>query len=223
MTCDHLIWPLQIKNSENFKKEKKMKVNNSSHRLINATADFILFFILALCMLGIFDQPVQAASKVRIIEGDEWHYFKGKTKPPRRWNHIGFDHSHWHKGPTGLGYGRPNLRTVLGDMQGNYLSVYARREFTIAKPAAVTGINLSVVCDGPFIAHINGIEVIRTNTIQMSTPGQAIGSPLAEQLDISGFAHELLPGSNVLTIECNNDDIDSNDFYFIPFFEVLGK
>lgn len=108
-------------------------------------------------------------------------------------------------------------------MRGNYLTFYARKDFIIDNPAAVTKMILSLVCDGPFIAYLNGIEVFRTNTVQISDTGQSIGRPVLEPIDISGFAHELLPGGNVLAIQCDNDDIASGDYSFIPLFEVFGK
>ena len=67
---------------------------------------------------------------------------------------------------------------------------------------------LSVVCDGPFIAYINGIEIARSN------------KRITEPIDLSGFAHELLPGKNILAIECSNNDIRSERFYFMPEMEI---
>ncbi len=46
---------------------------------------------------------------------------------------------------------------------------------------------------------------------------------MTEQLDISGFAHELFPGTNVLGIQGFNDDIDSSNFSFIPLFKIVEE
>lgn len=181
-----------------------------------------IYFVLTLSCLLICQMSIQVAcaqddietitSDVRITHGEQWRYFKGVEKPPRYWAQSGYDASSWSYGMTGLGYGSSLIKTSLNDMKGNYATIYARHEFLIKNIYIVTGMSLSVVCDGPFKAYINGVEVISNN---------AINNFSAEELDISGFIHELLPGMNVLAIECTNDDIKSNDFTFIPYFDVF--
>ena len=185
-----------------FNEGGKMKVNNTALNLF-------LSFVFVVFMIGAFVQAVQAQSVVNIVEGDEWRYFKGIEDLPYRWNHIGFDDSSWLSGPSGFGYGSGYYNTALDDMQSNYESIYVRREFTVSNAAVVTGMTLSVVCDGSFIAYLNGIEVMRSD-IQIN-----------EQLDISGFAHELHSDINVLAIQCSNDDISSSSFSLIPSFRVF--
>jgi hypothetical protein len=155
---------------------------------------FIFCIILLACVFNIYEPTAHAAS-FKIAEGDNWHYFKGIEEPPDKWHYASFDQSRWQTGQTGFGYGNGHYRTHLNDMQGTYLTLYARRVFTITNPTAVTEMTLSVVCDGPFKAYLNGIEVIRTNTVQVTPPNSSMGKPLAEPLNISGFAHELMPGS----------------------------
>lgn len=186
---------------------------------------FIMSFVLLLMLSGMNENAVYAqanvgntAPSVSIAEGAEWHYFKGMQKPPRAWNSSGFDDSSWYVGPSGFGYGPNTYGTYLGDMHNSYATVYARYEFAVSNLDRLASMTLSVVCDGPFVAYLNGIAVMRTNTIQISDPG---GIPQSEQFDISGFMHELFPRENVLAVECSNDDIQSNDFSFIPAFEVL--
>lgn len=185
---------------------------------------FIMAFLFYIFSVGITIDNAHAQSitqniisDVSIAEGDEWHYFKGSQEPPRGWNSSGFDNSNWQKGASGFGYGQGMSKTYLGDMQGNYLSVYVRREFTLGYEGA-SSIALSVVCDGPFVAYLNSIEVIRSNAARKGSSSQT-----AEKLDISGFAHELVPGTNVLSIKCSNDDINSGDFSFVPSFEYTEK
>jgi hypothetical protein len=152
------------------------------------------------------------SEKVWIKEGDEWRYFKGVQEPPSEWNQSGFDDSSWQIGPSGFGYGRERNGTNLGDMRGNYLTVYVRRDLVVNDPNAVTNMTLSIECDGPFIAYLNGIEIIRNVS----------GLPV-EQLDVSGFIHELFPGENILAVEGSNDDINSDGFSFTPEFELTEK
>jgi len=165
--------------------------------------------------MGLICMHVYAAEAAQLVhfgQGDEWRYFKGAQKPPSNWAQNGFNDSSWLNGLSGIGYGKGNNRTYMGDMQGKYLTVYVRKQFTIADIHNVSGMTLSVICDGPFIAYLNGIEVIRGGS----------GFPKAEPFDISGFVHELLPGKNVVAFECSNNDINSGDFSFVPAFEVIG-
>jgi hypothetical protein len=194
---------------------------NSSQGLIHGMLYCAMIFVLIAFMSGIFKQSVHAQSSahdtismVSIKEGDEWTYFKGVQKPPRKWNQSGFDDSQWLKGTSGFGYGHTSISTHLGDMMGNYSTVYARKEFTVDNIYTVTGMTMTVICDGPFTAYLNGMKVIRSKSVRQR-------SQQSEKLDISGFAHELFPGSNQLSVQCSNDDVNSDDFSFIPYFEVL--
>ncbi len=155
----------------------------------------------------------QEVSKAVVDESSIWSYYKGLQKPPRKWHTFDFDDSSWGKGQAGFGYGRNNITTHLGDMTGSYDAIYARTEFTINDIYAVTGMTLSVICDGPYTAYINGIEIMRND---------ARGNSLrAEKLNVGGFVHELFPGKNVLCVQCRNDEIISKDFFFKPVLNVL--
>ncbi len=182
-------------------------------RAFYVTLNLFLSFTMVVFMLGVFTHTVQAEPLrvINVVEGDVWRYFKGEKKPKSKWNHIGFDDSGWHSGPSGFGYGDSNNNTVLDDMQGKYTSVCVRREFTVDNPNAITRMTLTIDSDGAFIAYLNGLKVIQSK-VKMN-----------EELDISGFAHELFPGTNVLCIQAFNDKIDSDDFTFIPRFKLVEE
>ena len=98
-----------------------------------------------------------------ILVGDNWRYFKGTVEPPVNWKEIGFDDSGWLVGPSGFGYSDGDDATVLSDMQNGYLSVYARKAFTVVDPGAVTGLRFSIDYDDGFVAYLNGVEIARNN------------------------------------------------------------
>lgn len=191
--------------------------------LINCIIYTTISFCFILGMGGIFKQNVYAkaasgssSKKVKIDKGDEWRYFKGEQKPPNGWNSSGFDDSNWQRGQSGFGYGKVNGNgrniTNLEDMKGNYSSVYVRRDFIVDDVHAVTNMTLSIDCDGPFIVYLDGIEIIRNESGLKD-----------ELLDVSGFIHELFSGENILAIECSNDDINSDEFSFTPYFELTER
>jgi len=186
------------------------KNGNKSSRIIDVASNFFLSFAFIVFMFGVFAHTVQSASSSDIVAGDEWCYYKGIKQPPSKWNHLGFDDASWQKGRSQFGYGTNRFETSLSDMRGNYSTLYIRREFTV-NPSKINRINLSVICNGPFIAYINGIEVARSKT------------RLSEPINISGFTHELLPGKNVLAIECSNDDINGKSFQLLPLLDILEK
>jgi len=186
--------------------------------MINSLKTAVVFCVVC-SFFYVHISTAEGARLNRVVKGDEWHYLKGSSQPPRYWTHIDFDPVDWHRGPSSFGYGTRVTRTVLEDMKGNYKKIYVRRVFSIAEPRKVNRIVLSLVCDGPFIAYINGIEVIRNNK-GVAAPLLLSEDPSPLQMDISGFAHELLRGVNVLSVKCENDQLNSNDFTFIPLLEV---
>ncbi len=152
------------------------------------------------------------AQELNISEGHEWRYFRGTVDLSKKWNQVDFDDSSWQKGSSGFGYGDGKNNTVLSDMRGKYKSIYVRTKFTVNDSHGISRLVLSVVCDGPFIAYLDGIEAIRSRKPQKGDP-----------LNLIGFAHELDHRINVLAIKCSNDDINSDDFSFIPSFQFKEK
>lgn len=154
---------------------------------------------------------IPAADGARTINlnvGDNWHFFRGATDPPAGWQKADFDDSSWERGPSGFGYGESDrIMTRLSDMKGAYTTVYVRQEFFVDSSDRITRLTLSLVCDGPFIAYLNGIEALRSKKPQRGEP-----------LDLIGFAHELDQPVNAIGVQCSNDDINSDDFLFIPSF-----
>lgn len=203
------------------------KRHNTASRYANRIALVFSIFFVFILVPGFVqdhsyaqDDNMNLQPKVQITDGDEWHYFKGFHKPSQDWYRYDFDMSNWQSGPTGIGYGIGSNRTYLADMRGNYLALYARKEFTLNDRNPVKSMKLSVVCDGPFVAYLNGVEIIRTGTIQMSKPLISTGMPPVEAYDVSGFIHELIPDKNILAVKCDNDDITSEDFSFIPVLQI---
>lgn len=178
-----------------------------------------LALILFLSSITVF--PSHAAPVGKNNDNGQWRYFKGAKTPPQNWNHEDLDDSTWMAGSKGIGYGKRQPSYVLGDMKGRYKRVYARHRFYVQNPQSIRVMGLSVVCDGPFAAYLNGMMVLR-NITGLSTPNPvAGGDPIGEEMDISGWAHELNSGLNMLSVHCDNEEIESNDFNFIPSLKII--
>lgn len=156
---------------------------------------------------------------VLIAIGDPWRYFKGTSIPGSLWASNDFDDSGWLVGPTGIGYGDGDDATVLDDMIDNYLTVYARRSFTVPDPAAVLELTLEIDYDDGFVAFINGNEVARRGVAANQTQNTAAASHESdppESIDLTTRADTLQAGSNTLAIEVHNSSLGSSDLTLLP-------
>ncbi|MCZ6795924.1 MAG: DNRLRE domain-containing protein, partial [Planctomycetota bacterium] len=71
-----------------------------------------------------------------VAAGDVWRYRRGSSAPEADWKELGFrPGAAWVSGPTGIGYGDGDDRTVLQDMRNSYGSIFARREFQVDDPS----------------------------------------------------------------------------------------
>ena len=189
------------------------------HNLSLSNADFSLIPTLV---------GLEITSLVDIQVGDAWSYLKGTAEPPATWNDIVFDASAWLSGPTGIGYNDADDATLLSDMRNGYTSVYARKEFELASPNAVTTLMLTMDFDDGFVAYLNGTEVVRrfvtgtppafdavTDLDHEASNGDTNAQPV-EDFNLSSFTNLLVAGTNVLAIQGHNFTLGSSDFSLIP-------
>jgi hypothetical protein len=170
-----------------------------------------------------------------IKEGDEWRYFKGTAEPPASWNARTFDDRAWLAGPTPIGYEddtgyEARIATNLSDMHNKYLSVYARRQFSIQDPAQVIRLVFTMDYDDGYIAYLNGVQVAARSaptSPKYNQPATAsheacsgtstpTGPCPPEQIDLSDHLKDLVAGVNVLAVQVHNQSLSSSDFLFIP-------
>jgi hypothetical protein len=174
-----------------------------------------------------------------VREGDEWRYFKGTAEPPANWNALLFDDSAWPAGPTPIGYEdssgyETRLATALNDMRNKYLSVYARRQFTIEDPSQLTRLTLTVDVDDGYLAYLNGIQVAAlglpaaagfdqtaSNREACCGSGTPTGPCPPAAIDLSNHIKDLVAGANVLALQVHNQSLSSSDFIFIPELSAL--
>lgn len=154
-----------------------------------------------------------------------WRYRKGTSYPGqdgsgKAWWDNGYDDSadgEWLDGTAVIGYGDGDDTTLLTDMQGNYLSIFLRKEFTIAEGGVPNSIDLGCYHDDGAIVYLNGVEVER-----FSVDNGAIPFPPPENFannheaswsnsTIGGVASYLVEGTNVIAIQCLNDRFGSSD------------
>jgi hypothetical protein len=175
-----------------------------------AKAAFLKLIFVTVILVLLANPPLaDAASSSKIPEGAVWSYLIQTGRGPAKWDHIRFDESKWLKGPSGFGFGGGRFKTRVDDLRDPKRKIFVRRAFVINNPNRVTRIILSSVSDGPFVAHMNGIEIFRST------------AKVTEAIDLTGFAHELFPGTNVLAIETQVANVQSDSFSFIPSLDIV--
>ena len=171
-----------------------------------------------------------------VSNGDVWNYFKGSIEPRSDWNQLVFDDDLWLTGPGPIGYETSSgyescIATNLTDMKNGYLSVYARREFTITDPTRLSRLMLTMDYDDGYIAYINGVEVSSKNPPSPvahdeptpSSSHEACCSCRPEQIDLTEFIGILETGTNVFAVQGHNASTTSSDFIIIAgLYSVVG-
>jgi hypothetical protein len=166
--------------------------------------------------------------------GHPGRYFKGTEEPSpdangratTAWTQPGFDDdpdtTAWLEGPSGYGYSNESgelqsIRTLLNDMQGNYISVYARLRLTLTAQqiASFSQLRTEVHYDDGFVLYLNGARVADSGQMFGDPPlfDQAAGSaadPPAANVDLTAWISLLVPGTNVLAIQGHNGSLSSS-------------
>ncbi len=161
-----------------------------------------------------------AAQQKLIPESSTWKYFKGTEEPPSDWNALDFDDSAWLEGQTPIGYSSDlTYKTLLSDMQNNYLSAYIRRKFTVEDPSTIALLKLRMKYDDGFIAYLNGTEILRKGFAEgAAAPYNATASDhetnatFEDTILNCGATQLLRKGDNVLAIKGHNVNLTSSDF-----------
>ncbi len=196
------------------------------------------------CPTGQTCNPVsgqcETVAPLPIYLGAEWKYRKGTSAPPADWNTVLFDDSgsDWLSGPSGFGYGasgsdcEPQRVTNLPDMTTvPYVSLYLRKLFFVADPAAIYGLNLTMYYDDAFVVYLNGQEVARSITasnINITGSPPAYGATASPDHECSGAETfvldptKLVTGLNVIAIQAHNSAQTSSDFVVAPQLEAVA-
>jgi hypothetical protein len=164
-----------------------------------AIGNTFLLFAIALFIFSVFEpfayggESSDKVEKVQISEITQSRFFGSNIKLSHKWKHDGFDDSIWRVDPNDLD---PAPKDNL----------YSRQMFKVNNPESVTQMSLTVVCNAPFVAYLNGIEVARSK------------KGTTERINFIGFADEIVIGNNIFAIELN--EIDGSKKNLIPSLEI---
>ncbi|MFH1716731.1 MAG: lamin tail domain-containing protein [Planctomycetota bacterium] len=173
-------------------------------------------------------------------------YFKGTQEPSpgpggqatTAWTQIAFNdnptRTAWSEGPSGYGYSNdPSelqfIRTELNDMNGKYMSVYARLRFalTAEQIRSFSQLFAEVHYDDGFVLYLNGTRVAASEQISGNPPafnqsgGTATDPPMAN-VDLTARIRLLVPGTNILAIQAHNASLSgSSDCFGCPILRAI--
>jgi len=186
---------------------------------------------------ALFALKFPVRERLLVMSGQFWRYRKGTSQPHAGWRRLTFNDAHWLRGPTGIGFGDGDDRTVLTDMrqinddpetpenegQTGYLSVHLRHKFRLdaEEIAAIDDLILRVDYDDGFKAYLNAAEVARANLPAGDVPYDTRATASHEasaprDFDISDHKDLLRTGDNVLAIQVHNRSTTSSDLSMIP-------
>jgi len=174
-------------------------------------------------------------TQVTLVDlGHSGRYFKGTQEPSlglnglaaTTWTEIGFNddpvRTGWLEGPSGYGYSNEPgelqyIGTQLNDMQGNYVSIYARLPFTLSSEQIgyMSYLGTEVHYDDAFVLYLNGVRIADSGDILGNPPtfdqagGQATDDQVAN-VDLPNRINLLVPGTNILAIQIHNASLTSS-------------
>lgn len=155
----------------------------------------------------------------------QWRFFPGRSEASApaiaAWRQFAFDDTRWTTGNAPFYFGLALNGTELGDMRGNYTSVFLRRKFVVNAPGDVAELQLDTTSDDGFIAWINGQEVVRFNVpdgalaFDSTASGALPAGPAAESFFVANPSAFLVTGENILAVQAFNASLTASaDFAF---------
>ena len=117
-----------------------------------------------------------------------------------------------------MGYGDGDDETILDDMQGNYLSVFLRKDFEVTK---LSDLLINLIHDDGAVVYFNGTEIGRANmptgNVDRNTPALSSVETMISSLVVPQSLVNI--GSNQLAVSVHNVSLGSND---LSFHAVVG-
>lgn len=192
-------------------------------------------------------QSADATPVVLVDIGSAGRYFKGVKEPSpgagakatTTWTQRDFvddpTKTDWLAGPNGYGYSSQTnelqyIKTQLSDMNGKYISVYARLPFTLtaAQIASFSQIIAEVHYDDAFVLYLNGTRVGDSGDVAGDPPAfnaaaTSAGDPDAFNLDLTSKKNLLVAGTNILAIQVHNQSLTSSDFIAAPVLRAVAQ
>jgi hypothetical protein len=184
--------------------------------------------------------PPTTTSTVTLLSiGSPGRYFKGTKEPSPSstgqpaitWTQVSFNDdpatTSWLDGPSGYGYSNDAAElqwvgTQLNDMNGKYISIYARLRFTLTAEqiAAFTKLTAEIHYDDGYVLYLNGVRVAASGEISGNPPaynasGGTAAEPAPATVDLTTRRDLLVTGTNVLAVQVHNATLSGSSDGFV--------
>jgi len=154
---------------------------------------------------------------LEIRTSPSWRILSNSGRLTQEWKDPTFDDAGWAVRELTCDSAASCQEVVLaGDVQWLYL----RHELEVADPTRIKGMTVEISCEGPFTAYLNGVEMLSSPRPMLGklTPD---GRPRSVALDVSGFVHELVAGSNLIGVEAKLTPAARFPFVVLPLIRVV--
>lgn len=162
---------------------------------------------------------------------DQWKYKVGSSSISDSWRDLSFNDGLWSLGNGGIGYGDPNLNTVISGGSGT-ISLFMRKAFSVIDTSQIASMIFSIDYDDGFVAYINGVEIARNNLgslipawnkyafVEHEAKMPSGGKPDSFVFTANQVRQYLKEGTNVLAVQVHNQPTGTNDMTASPFLFV---
>lgn len=161
-----------------------------------------------------------------VASGDDWKYLVPGTEPTTNWRLSSFNDASWKIGKSGFGMSDNDDATEVTVKN----SIFLRKIINITNMASIKQMILHMDYDDGFVAYLNGVEIARSQMINVLPRFDEAASGLHEALIyrnlapeeflISNLASVLKSGENILAVQVHNNSTTSSDLSAIPFLSV---
>ena len=153
----------------------------------------------------------------------DWRYFRAINGAPSNgieWASPDFNDNSWQVGQTSIGYGDSDDNTDLNSqspaMQGNYTTIYLRKDFEMFNLNNITSISLNLYVDDGCIVYINGTEILRHHCNAAvkdwnSNSGEVVNDAAWESVSLPVPYDYFVEGDNTIAIHVLNQGQSSSD------------
>lgn len=162
-----------------------------------------------------------AVATVLVKRGEVWKYADRGADPGPNWaGRTSFSDTAWPEGAGRLGYGGDGEVTPLyyDDAGAKPATVYFRKKFTVADPAAFDALRLRVVRDDGVSVQLNRVELLRDNLpegeLSFSTLATASADDEVNPVEVVVPVTGLRAGENQLAVEVHQSAVGSSDLGF---------
>ncbi len=178
------------------------------------------FLKVWIIILVLVELSFNLTSQIQIPFNSEFRYLKGSDAItlPENWNQLLFKDKLWNRGNAPFRLGEGIEGTELSDMRYNYSTLYLRKSFVVNDTSNLKYIEIQADYDDGFILWMNGNQVGSYNAPKQPTytsvaPSYREAGPILKFF-INPKDVNLVPGKNIIAIQCFNQYLDGSDFYF---------